>query len=413
MTTVACHPEIQPTLPRRPRARLASPPAIVLDGGANALSIARSLGRRGVKVYAINERRAYVCSSRYAKRVTAAGSDAEPWAQWLTGAESASLHGSVLLAASDAALTLIAEHREALAENFLLDISNPAAQMAMLNKLSTYRAAAAAGVPTPKFWIAKTLDDLAAIRDQLVFPLIVKPQLSHVFEARFGRKFVVAHDQAELTDAFQAASDAEIQTLLVEQIEGPDSLLCSYYTYLDESSEPLVHFTKRILRRWPVGMGGACYHIVDDVPRVRQLGLQLFQHVGLRGLANVEFKLDRRDGELKLIECNARYTAANGLVADCGLDLAWFIYQRLIGRNPPPPSPSRTGVRLWYPLDDFRAFRELRRAGELSFFGWLRSLCHRQTFPYFRVSDPWPSLAAESLRLSRLLGRIRRRFAGR
>lgn len=413
MTTVACHPQIQPTLPRRARARLASPPAIVLDGGANALSIARSLGRRGVTVYAINEPRAYVCSSRYARRIAAAGCDAESWAQWLTGPDSASLQGSVLLAASDAAITLIAEHREVLAEKFLLDISNPAAQSAMLNKLSTYRAAVAAGVPTPKFWIATTLDDLAAIRDQLVFPLIVKPQLSHVFEARFGRKFVVVHDHAELTDAFRAACDAEIETLLVEQIEGPDSLLCSYYTYLDESGEPLFHFTKRIIRRWPVGMGAACYHIVDDVPRVRELGLRLFQHVGLRGVTNVEFKLDRRDGELKLIECNARYTAANGLLDDCGLDLAWFVYERLIGRNPLPPRQSHTGVRLWFPLDDFRAFRELRGRGELNFFGWLRSLCHRQTFPYFRASDPWPSLVAESRRLKRAFRRIRRTFAGR
>src|SRR5881397_3713044 len=46
------------------------------------------------------------------------------------------------------------EHRQALSEKFRLDLSNPKAQLCMLNKLCTYQAARRAGVPTPKFWIA-------------------------------------------------------------------------------------------------------------------------------------------------------------------------------------------------------------------------------------------------------------------
>jgi D-aspartate ligase len=231
-----------------------------------------------------------------------------------------------------------------------------------------------------------------------------------VFETRFGRKFLVAGNCAELTNAFREVYEAQMEMLLVEQIDGPDSQLCSYYTYLDESGEPLFDFTKRIIRRWPVGMGAACYHITDDVPHVRELGLRLFRHVGLRGLANIEFKLDPRDGELKLIECNARFTAANGLLADCGLDLATFVYERLIGLNPTAPRQLRTSMRLWYPLEDFRAFRQMRRRGELGVAEWLISICHRQTLPFFRCSDPWPSLVAESRRARRTLGRLRRKL---
>ena len=54
---------------------------------------------------------------------------------------------------------------------------------------------------------------------------------------------------------------------------------------------------------------------------MRDLGLALFGHAGLRGVANVEFKRDPRDGRLKLIECNARFTAANGLLTASGIDL--------------------------------------------------------------------------------------------
>ena len=72
--------------------------------------------------------------------------------------------------------------------------------------------------------------------------------------------------------------------------------------------------------------------------------LRLFRHVGLRGLANVEFKLDPRDGQYKLIECNARFTAANGLVAKSGIDLGRFVYCRAVGL----PLPSRIASAAVY-----------------------------------------------------------------
>lgn len=391
---------------RQPRAGVQSPPVIVLGGGSNALSIARSLGRRGIAVYAVNAPDEYICASRFARRIRDAGDTSHAWKSWLLGAASDEWQGSVVLAASDAALEIIAEHREALESKFLLDLSDPRAQSAMLNKLATYRAAVAAGVPTPRFWVVAAGEEIETLRAELVFPLIVKPQLSHHFEACFGQKFFLAQNYDQLLAAFRAVEGARIETLLVERIPGPDSKLCSYYTYLDESGRPLFDFTKRIVRRWPVGMGGACYHLTDDVPRVRELSLRLFRQVGLRGLANAEFKLDERDGELKLIECNARFTAANGLLADCGLDLALLVYNRLTGRDLPSLSSSRSGVRLWYPWEDFKAFRELRGTGDLTFTSWLLSLCHRQTFPFFRWSDPLPSLLAETRRLRRAAGRL-------
>ncbi len=62
--------------------------------------------------------------------------------------------------------------------------------------------------------------------------------------------------------------------------------MCSYYTYLDRSGMPTFDFTKRILRRRLPNMGIACYHITDWNPEVSDLVLQLFNHVGLRGVAN-------------------------------------------------------------------------------------------------------------------------------
>jgi D-aspartate ligase len=382
-----------PFSPRRPGG--ARPAVIILGGGANALSIARSLGRYGLKVFAINQPGKNIQYSRYAEWIPVPpdkGSHEEAWARYLLGPASDHLRGAVLLAASDPALELLARHRPALLARFRLDASNPEAQLCMLNKLRTYEAATAAGVATPRFWVVRAAGQLERLRPSLVFPLLVKPQLSHVFVARFGKKFFIAEDFEQLTEALVAASDAGIEVLLMELIPGPDELLSSYYTYLDEDGSPLFHFTKRIIRRFPPGMGGGCYHVTDEIPELREPALRLFRHVGLRGLANVEFKLDPRDGQRKLIECNARFTAANCLVARAGFDLARFVYNRVVGLPQPPLTTYRRGLRLWYPLEDLRAFRALHRRGELSAAAWAKSLLHPQTLPLFEWSDPLPSL---------------------
>ncbi|HQU47310.1 MAG TPA: hypothetical protein PK867_31195, partial [Pirellulales bacterium] len=163
--SLVCQPETRRAALGRPnRSADARPSAIVVGGGANALSIARSLGRRGIPVYAVNEPEAHVCHSRHARWLAEAGASPQSWEQWLTGPQSDAWRGSVLLAASDAAIKLILDHRPVLAEKFILDICNPRAQAAMLNKLGTYQAAVAAGVPTPRFWTAKTLAELENIR---------------------------------------------------------------------------------------------------------------------------------------------------------------------------------------------------------------------------------------------------------
>jgi predicted ATP-grasp superfamily ATP-dependent carboligase len=371
------------------------PPVIILGGDPNALSIARNLGRRGIPVYLVNEPDAPVRYSRYCRflPVPWLGSNETSWTAYLLGPDVESLRGAVLLAASDEALEIIAHNCARLGERFLLDESNPDAQKCMLNKLSTYEAARNAQVPMPRFWVTAGGASLDELAPDLVYPLLVKPLFSHRFGFKFGgKKFFVAHDFDGLRQGLDTARGAGVEVILMEMIPGPDDLLCSYYTYLDEHGAPQFDFTKRIIRRFPVGMGNGCYHITDWNPEVRDVALRLFRHVGLRGLANAEFKRDPRDGQLKLIECNARFTAADCLVTRSGLDLASFVYNRLVGLPPPRTENYRTGLRLWYPTQDFKAFLELRKTGQLTLAGWLRSIAHRQTLPYFQWRDPLPSV---------------------
>lgn len=392
------------------------PPAIVLGGEVNALSIARSLARAGVAVYAVNEDASPTRHSRYVHWIPMpARATPDDWAAFLLGRGGASLREGVLLAASDAALEFVAEHRAELGTRFRLDLSNPSAQRCMLDKLCTYRAAVAAGVPTPRFWAIASAADVGAARQELVYPVIVKPRHSHIFEARFRRKFFKAESFEQTVAAVDVALGAGSDVLLMEVIPGGDDQLCSYYTYLDEAGQPQFEFTKRIIRRHPVNMGPATYHVTDHIPALREPALALFRHVGLQGVANVEFKLDPRDGVLRLIECNARFTASNELLVRAGFDMARWVYRRILDERPTMPETYRDGLHLWSPAQDLQAFLELHAAGDLDWLGWIRGLLHRQTFPVWDWRDPLPSLVANGRLAGKALGMLRHRLrqAGR
>src|SRR3954470_24610464 len=70
----------------------ATPPVIILGGGANALSVARSIGRLGAAVYALNEPNAFVQHSRFCRQIHVpirTGEDrGAAWARYLLGTQS-------------------------------------------------------------------------------------------------------------------------------------------------------------------------------------------------------------------------------------------------------------------------------------------------------------------------------------
>jgi predicted ATP-grasp superfamily ATP-dependent carboligase len=384
-------------------------PAIILGGDENALSVGRNLARAGVPAYHLNRRNV---PARYSRRLrwidSGGGRGPRDWLRFLLGSASDRFAGAVILACSDEAIELVADNFTALSSKFALEESSPAVRRRLLDKLGTYECARDAGVPVPGFWCPASPMEIRAVAEECRFPAILKPRLSYQ-AAKIGRKHVRANDKAELVTEHARLAELGVSTVVMELIPGGDDLLCSYYTYIDGEGEPSFHFTKRVSRRYPVNQGRATYHETIWAPEAAALGLAFFKHAGLRGLGNVEFKRDPRDGRLKLIESNARFTAADALVTRSGIDLASFVYGRLTGRPIAVPAAYERGLVLWYPLEDLLAFLELRRRGMLSWSDWARSIGRAKLFPYFRWDDPLPCLvnlvqrARSAARLTRTL----------
>jgi D-aspartate ligase len=379
-----------------------NPPAVILGGTVTALSVARSLTDAGVVVYVLDEPDSPVRVSRLREAFVDVGSDEMQthMLDWLRSGP----HGAVVLACSDEGLELIARHRAELVEfGYRLMEADDKVLLAMLDKERTHALAREHGIPVPRALPLRDQADVDAVSSELSYPCVLKPVHSHVFARRTksGAKVLTVGSPAELQAEFARMSALGVEMLVIEVITGPDDEYVSYYSYLDEHGEPLLQLTKRKIRQYPQRFGVGTYHATTHDPEVADVGLRFLQAVGLRGLGNVEFKRDGQDGQLKLIECNARFTMSNELIRIAGIDLALFAYNRLLGCPTPPVDSYREDIRLWDPVNDMRAFMEYRRAGELSVGRWMGSLLYRQHFPRVRIDDPLPALV-------RVLRKVRR-----
>lgn len=375
-----------------------STPVLVLGGKENSLSIARHLGRLGVIVRASGPANCWGMYSRYCREAFAiprGTSAASFWSELLL-ASGRRLDGHVILAGSDEALEFIADNHEELARRYILGDAVPALQKAFLDKKRTLELAQKAGIDTPAFWSVGATSELDEIADAIQFPVMVKPIHSHKFVRTFGVKlFVIESGLAELKEKITLAQDHGLEVMIVEMIPGPDRLLSSYYSYIDADGISLFQFTKRILRRFPTNRGGACYHVTEWCEETARLGQRLFARVGLRGFGNVEFKRDPRDGKLKIIEVNSRFTAAQELLLRSGAAVDAIVYCHVTGQPGPRFDRYRQQMRYWYPLRDFLAFLELRKRGEISFPQWLRSVVpYRHVLPLWNIRDPLPCFGA-------------------
>jgi D-aspartate ligase len=381
-------------------------PAVLLGGTGTTLAVVRALGQAGVPVTILGDgrndivgRRSRFCS-HYEHFPVPDGARPPPpgdrWLEWLRQ----SPVPSVILPCGDDGLELVARHRREMESVGHRAVeANDSVVLAMLDKVQTYRLASSLGIHVPRTVEVDSLDGArAAVDDGIGFPCAVKPVRSDRVLRQLptlgAPKGAIVRDDAELCRQVEPIVGIGLPILVTEFISGPDDQFCSYYSYLDESGSPLFHFTKRKLRQFPPRFGTGTYHVTEWQPEVAEVGLHFFQGVGLRGLGNVEFKRDERDGQLKLIECNARFTMATAQVRRAGIDLALVAYARLTGQPLPRIDTFRDGVRLWCPGLDLRAMRQYRAAGELTTAQWVRSLAHRQHLSVFDLRDPLPYLAA-------------------
>jgi D-aspartate ligase len=343
--------------------------------GAGFLGAIRTLGRVGVPVYAITEPRLTPAgSSRYCTRHFAwtAGSDLDPGRLAAELLDFGRMIGrpSVLIAFDDESAALISEHAAALSESFLFPRLPAQLPRQLASKGTLYQLCREHGVPAPATSIPATAAEVEAFAATASFPVVVKNAAVRDAGAdnptgaegsASGTR--VLRDPGELRHLVRSGSQPP-GFILQEYIpaEHADDWFGTLYRGADTGCELL--FTGLRARSWPPQAGvTACGYSLAN-PEVAALTELLCKDLGYSGIADIEWRLDRRDGQYKLVDFNPRVGNQFRLFeTEAGIDVVRALHLDLTGR-PVPAGPQCYNRRLVVEHLDIPARLSSRRRGK-------------------------------------------------
>jgi predicted ATP-grasp superfamily ATP-dependent carboligase len=262
----------------------------------------------------------------------------------------------------------------------------------VLHKHLMVAAAAAVGLDLPRSYgpaVRVALD-----RQDLAYPVVVRPDAAQPFAAHFGAKVLVAQNRAELERVLTQLETAGFPAQIYDLVPGPDSVFFNYSVYLDRNGHPVAEMPMHKLRKSPPFYGISRVietHVAPEVAQqLRDRTLALLRHIGWQGMASAEYKLDPRDGRLRLIEVNGRCFATAALALRAGVNYALLAWQEAAHGAPRPASPNGwQGVLIDLRLDLLNAAL-FHRQERLSWREYLAPYARPRTLAVWSASDPKP-----------------------
>ena len=376
------------------------------------LSLVRALGRADITIaVATSERDSKVTLSRYCTA-------AVPTPSWVDNPEAAlaaiiawgkqQREAPVLFYQGDHDLLAVSRGREGLAPHLRCVL--PPAQLVedLVDKLRFAALAGRRKLPVPVTRMLHRSKDLAdEIRHWNSFPCVLKPatRSPRFAEVSRGRKALRLESRSELENVIAIIEGYEADFVLQAAIEGGEDRIVSYHAYIRPGGQVMADFTGRKLRTAPRLYGFSTYVEITDDDEVRRVGLAVLGELGFSGVVKLDFKRDRRDNQLYLLEINPRFNLWHHAGAVAGVSIPALVYRDCVEPGTAQPARRvRPGVRWVNLTEDARVVREYRAAGELSLAQWLLEMATVDVNEGISMRDPLPGLAD-------LGGMVRRRVA--
>jgi len=370
--------------------------AVVVGGDYQGLGIVRSLGRHGVPVCVVDDEHSISRYSRHCTRfVKLPGLKDERKAVdgLLELGERLNLQGWVLYPTREELVAAFSRYRSELIQVFRVPTPEWESVRWAWDKRNTYRMAKELGIPAPATYYPHSVDDLAAL-DDLTPPFAIKPAIKEHFIYATKAKAWRADNHAELRSLFQKASAlvGRGEVMVQELVPGGGSQQYSYCAFF-RKGQAVGSLVVRRRRQHPLQFGRASTYVESvDVPVLEQLSERFLRAIDYYGLVEVEYKLDPRDSQFKLLDVNARTWGYHSIGRRAGVDFSYMLYADQVGL-PVSPCRGQPGIGWVRMTTDLPAALTAILAGDTGVWGYLRSLRACDTEAVFSLEDPLPGLA--------------------
>jgi predicted ATP-grasp superfamily ATP-dependent carboligase len=303
------------------------------------------------------------------------------------------LKGWVLYPTRDETVAMLSRHRQALGGYFRVPTPSWATVVSAWDKRNTYRLARELGIPTPRTWYPQTLEEVKHIDASL--PLVIKPAIKEHFIYKTKHKAWQANTQEELVQLFEEATalTGPGEIMVQELISGDGRQQFAYCAFYKDG-RALTSMVAQRRRQHPHVFGRATtFAETVDLPLLKDYSQRFLRAVDYYGLVEVEYKLDPRDGDYKLLDVNPRPWGYHTLGEAVGIDFSYELFADQIGEQVEERVSAPAGgtwVRL---LTDLPTAALEMWAGRLHWRDYIASLRRVDVEAVFRYEDPLPFLA--------------------
>lgn len=210
-------------------------------------------------------------------------------------------------------------------------------------------------IPCPKTFFFTKPQDIDSFRSEIDFPIVLKPSRG---SGGKGIQFINSPDRfPEITEQYIIENGPVlIQEKIPFKTKYTVGALCNRE-----------HELRRIciikeLRNYPIETGQACYVETVHYPRLAELTEKLLESLDFYGIADIDFVIDERDNQPKLMEVNPRFWGSMQVAINAGVDFPILLLRMLEEGDIEKSLSYKTGVRCRYALfnDLFRLIKLLQ-----------------------------------------------------
>ena len=369
--------------------------AIVLGGDYQGLNIVRSLGKQGIPVCVIDDEQSIAHFSKYCSHFVKAAKLRTPEEiieALFDAARRFPIAGWILYPTREEMVAAISRFRGQLSQTFRVPTPPWDVVERAWDKRRTYKLANKLNIPTPRTMTPTSFEELNSI-DAVNFPLAIKPAIRERFVYATRSKAWQANNHQELNILYKKAVNlvGPGEIMIQEMIPGGGSQQYSYCAFFRDG-KPVGKMTALRRRQHPLVFGKASTYVETvEVPALEEYSERFLSAVNYYGLVELEYKLDPRDGQYKLLDVNARTWGYHSLGASAGVDFTYMLYRDQLGLAVTEAS-AQAGVGWLRLTTDIPAAIMAMFAGELTFREYLTSLTKCRSDAVFSTEDPLPGI---------------------
>ena len=299
----------------------------------------------------------------------------------------------VLIPSNDHAVYNISKHKTALEKYYKIITPTLDIIEKIYDKSSLLSIAEKCRVPYPITQYFHAINE--PVSDTLKFPVLTKGRNGLTFYKNVGKKAFLAETESEFRVQLKEISEkCPLQKTFTQELIPFDRKNKTIsFTAFAVNGQIKTHWIGVKLREHPIRFGTATLTQSIECPALFEPSQRILHEISYTGVCEIEYLLDPRDNQYKLIEINARTWLWVELAKKCKVNYALLIYEFVHDIPSIYPKNYTLGKQWMHYVTDipFSIYGLLK--GEYSFFNLIKSYLRFPQPAVFRLSDILPFFA--------------------